>query len=624
MESYSVSENWINNCTNTRDLTNTITLLKQNNNNPQLIKHAESRLRQLNSNHMQSLSAPSEKGLKSAEKKERAKEHRLSGNECIKEKKWEEAAEFYSKSIALDPYEHTTYGNRALAHLKLKNYKEAVEDASRSIEIMPSFLKGYQRRADAWIELNEHKKAYRDVKVILEAEPNNSYTKNALARIMDKAKELSINLEEPANAQNKLSEVQEEDKTYSPAKEFPFCANVEETKSRKPAETMEDVYDLIESSSAGDLEEKFALASKRREAAEDFRQSMRYQEAILNYLQSLAYIQELKDEKSSYQRTVIHTGIAMCCKNLNDDDGAIEHANRAIWQARHSELLVEPLAVRAEARMAKAMFREAREDWARVDQLQPGNPEVLRAIEEISKQLEVQEQRNLINSMNEIRKILKEHKEEGNKQYKARNYLDAVDEYTKAIELLQERCNTNLLRHIPKADQTLICNLYNNRAICSHSLGRQLDAIDDTAFIINKLDDGNVKAWFRRGKALRNLGSCEGALADFQRVLELDSESQEARREYEEVCEIVGKARKNAVSSAEGEPEIFAKPQNAHDIETVWRVCKEDLKRFYGYLEECVDPGCFVNLFRNAEVSDDLASFIAGTLCQELQEYDCR
>ena len=69
------------------------------------------------------------------------------GNHCIKEKRYQDALEFYSSALELRPTEHTIFSNRSLAYLRVGRLEDAFSDACRCVEICPKFARGYMRKA---------------------------------------------------------------------------------------------------------------------------------------------------------------------------------------------------------------------------------------------------------------------------------------------------------------------------------------------------------------------------------------------------------------------------------------------------------------------------------------------
>ncbi|XP_067641717.1 tetratricopeptide repeat protein 12 [Eurosta solidaginis] len=77
----------------------------------------------------------------------------------------------------------------------------------------------------------------------------------------------------------------------------------------------------------------------------------------------------------------------------------------------------------------------------------------------------------------------------GNEAYRKGQYEKAIQMYTKAIE------------HVK--DSPI---LYNNRALCYLKLRNSKRAIIDADYVINKLDEKNLRAWLYRAAAYMRLG----------------------------------------------------------------------------------------------------------------------
>ncbi|EDW34066.1 GL22045 [Drosophila persimilis] len=76
----------------------------------------------------------------------------------------------------------------------------------------------------------------------------------------------------------------------------------------------------------------------------------------------------------------------------------------------------------------------------------------------------------------------------GNSEYRQGNYLTAMRMYSKAIENINDS-------HI----------LYINRALCFIKSGRFKRAIVDCDYVLNKLDEKNLRAWLYRAMAYKGL-----------------------------------------------------------------------------------------------------------------------
>jgi tetratricopeptide (TPR) repeat protein len=104
------------------------------------------------------------------------------GNEFFKQKKFNEAIDCYSRSIALSP-NAVTYANRAMAYLKIKRYREAEVDCTEALNLDDRYIKAYSRRATARKELGMIKEAKEDAEFALRLEPESQELKKQYADI---------------------------------------------------------------------------------------------------------------------------------------------------------------------------------------------------------------------------------------------------------------------------------------------------------------------------------------------------------------------------------------------------------------------------------------------------------
>ncbi|OMO86278.1 Tetratricopeptide TPR-1 [Corchorus capsularis] len=98
------------------------------------------------------------------------------GNEYFKQKKFKEAIDCYSRSIALLPTA-VAYANRAMAYLKIKKFQEAEDDCTEALNLDDRYIKAYSRRATARKELGKLKESVEDAEFSLKLEPNNQEIK---------------------------------------------------------------------------------------------------------------------------------------------------------------------------------------------------------------------------------------------------------------------------------------------------------------------------------------------------------------------------------------------------------------------------------------------------------------
>ncbi len=112
-----------------------------------------------------------------------AKEWKEKGNALVKEKKYQEALDCYSKSIEIDPSDPILYSNRSAMYNNLGKYDEAIKDADKAIELNPLYGKAYIRKGSALYNQNKIDEALQVYNLGLEKDPNNEQIKNAIKEI---------------------------------------------------------------------------------------------------------------------------------------------------------------------------------------------------------------------------------------------------------------------------------------------------------------------------------------------------------------------------------------------------------------------------------------------------------
>ncbi|MCO5547523.1 hypothetical protein L7F22_000973 [Adiantum nelumboides] len=104
------------------------------------------------------------------------------GNKLFKEKKFVQAIECYSRSIALQS-SAVSYANRAMAYLKIRRFEEAEEDCTEALALDDRYVKAYSRRATARKELGNILGAVADSEFALRLEPDNKELKEQYVNV---------------------------------------------------------------------------------------------------------------------------------------------------------------------------------------------------------------------------------------------------------------------------------------------------------------------------------------------------------------------------------------------------------------------------------------------------------
>jgi DnaJ homolog subfamily C member 7 len=158
------------------------------------------------------------------------------------------------------------------------------------------------------------------------------------------------------------------------------------------------------------------------------------------------------------------------------------------------------------------------------------------------------------NKVHDLWKILKDiekEKEKANETFKHGKYADAIDQYTKLLEIDPRNRNFN----------STICA---NRALCHQKRGNNMEALRD----INKaiaLNEKYTKAYMRRGNIYMQLKMYEEAKYDFQKVKDEEPSNKDAaklledakkaekvakKRDYYKILELEKGADENAIRKA--------------------------------------------------------------------------
>ena len=207
---YKVDYEFIEKCTDKKELKKAIAALEEDNGFPDLVKACKERLGELDPNMRRLLNQkpvtaeerseieddinkfldsanqddealkgntpdslfenPKETAANWISSRVTAEDKRLKGNECMKSKDFSDAVKLYTESLKIHE-EASCYANRAQAYLKLKDYQNCIRDASKSLEMNEKYVKGFFRRAMGYKALEKFEEAIEDLQSILELEP---------------------------------------------------------------------------------------------------------------------------------------------------------------------------------------------------------------------------------------------------------------------------------------------------------------------------------------------------------------------------------------------------------------------------------------------------------------------
>jgi len=111
--------------------------------------------------------------------------------------------------------------------------------------------------------------------------------------------------------------------------------------------------------------------------------------------------------------------------------------------------------------------------------------------------------------------LAQKYKDEGNKEFKAGNYTQAIEHYTKAINAKKEK------------------TFYTNRANCFYNLNKFNKCISDCDEAL-KLDEKFSKAYYRKADAQMTLGLIKEAVDTMNKAIENKVDDEEMRKKLQE------------------------------------------------------------------------------------------
>uniref|UniRef100_A0A7S0JC09 Uncharacterized protein n=1 Tax=Calcidiscus leptoporus TaxID=127549 RepID=A0A7S0JC09_9EUKA len=112
---------------------------------------------------------------------EQGERYKSQGNNALRAKMFSEAAELYSKAIALDPNCEVYFSNRSAAHAAMNRFKEALDDAQEAIALKPEWVKGYVRRGVALVGLKKYEEARKAYLKATQLDPANKQLVESMA-----------------------------------------------------------------------------------------------------------------------------------------------------------------------------------------------------------------------------------------------------------------------------------------------------------------------------------------------------------------------------------------------------------------------------------------------------------
>ncbi|EPQ15817.1 Sperm-associated antigen 1 [Myotis brandtii] len=498
-------------------------------------------------------------GLTEKEKDFLATREKEKGNEAFKSGDYEEAVKYYTRSISVLPTV-AAYNNRAQAELKLQNWNSAFQDCEKVLELEPGNVKALLRRATTYKHQNKLQDAMEDLRQVLDAEPDNELAKKTLSEVErelknsapaskthTKGKRMVIQEVENSEDENgKESERKHEDgsrdKTTPKSMSLDKATPLVHIRSHLLSKSSGMSYSSLQRcSAAGDLCRP-GVITEEWSLLMDFH---------------CVYFNVILGSGSADDLSVLYSNRAACHLKEGNCSGCIEDCNRALELHPFS---VKPLLRRAMAYETLEKYQKAYVDYKTVLQIDCGiqiASDSINRITRILMDLDGPRWREKLPPIPSVPtsaqlrvwrppaetppdqvgdsyshhqpgstddKMFKTLKEEGNQYVKDKNYKDAISKYSECLQINNKECAIYTNRQV-------LCNFI---ALCYLKLCQFEEAKQDCDQAL-RIDDGNVKACYRRALAHKGLKDYQNSLNDLHTVLRLDSSIVEAKMELEEV-----------------------------------------------------------------------------------------
>eukprot|EP00118_Oscarella_pearsei_P025263 m.307856 g.307856 ORF g.307856 m.307856 type:complete len:553 (+) comp42942_c0_seq1:67-1725(+) len=107
-------------------------------------------------------------------------EEKEKGNAFFQKGDFPSAMKHYSEAIQRNPDDAKLYSNRAACYTKLAEFRLGLADCEKCLELDPTFVKGYLRKAKIELALKEQIKAAHTYQKVLDFDPGNAEAKEGL------------------------------------------------------------------------------------------------------------------------------------------------------------------------------------------------------------------------------------------------------------------------------------------------------------------------------------------------------------------------------------------------------------------------------------------------------------
>ena len=327
------------------------------------------------------------------------------GNALFKEKRYEDAINYYERAIKINNSIEVLYSNKGTCEKCLQKYKEAIRDYKKALEINPKNTKNLNRLASVYIIVGNLGEAKMTQQKALNFEPNNSEYKEQMGTIekiiedeqkmrekineqkFDEAEEICKKLIEKVSDFSDLKKnyikilienvklkdalayinkaINFEDKMKDPEFDYLIALTLyfegEYEKAKKQINLMKQKNNFNEQTEQL-LKKVNEIEGIKNKANEIFKQK-KYEEAIEEYTKILEF-----DPQNKKFNSLILANRALCYQKLKKNTEALRDSNQSV---KLNPYYARGYVKRGNVYMELKMFDDARADFQKAKELDP-------------------------------------------------------------------------------------------------------------------------------------------------------------------------------------------------------------------------------------------------------------
>lgn len=111
--------------------------------------------------------------------------HYKRGEEALKNKKFEQALNLFSKAIEVEPDNAAIFGERAICYLNLNKFNMALLDLDMAVSLQPNYGYRYASRAFVKNYIKDFDGALKDYEKAIELDPDDDISRNNIGLVQE-------------------------------------------------------------------------------------------------------------------------------------------------------------------------------------------------------------------------------------------------------------------------------------------------------------------------------------------------------------------------------------------------------------------------------------------------------